>query len=349
MQATIEEPIDKNTVVLVISDTHLRLPVTRELGVIQHSLVERINKLNQHKDAILVLNGDIFELWEQSGQSVADIIDGFRELTTAIQEFTERSKHRVFYVLGNHDGQLPESPTDRALVQSRWHVQVAMELVLLRGTKKILLQHGHQYDPFNAPATSGGSRGKKVVQQTLPTLQKYLPFLFNHLGDVVDRGVVLEYVIANFLYRVFVPVVVPTSLLFGTIVSWHTHTWRLFWWVVMVLGLLTLIIIILGLISRWIAGSILGGGDKYFNRVDGTQKDRRVDIVLLGHTHRGGVFKKQKYIYANSGCNDIVALQRTGWLGLAKFDRRLQLSSITIDFTQKPSLQYYQQDLPLVE
>mgnify|MGYP003349086985 CR=1 FL=1 len=84
--------------VLIVSDIHLRLPITSELQLIQKSLVARIKQLATHKQALLILNGDIFELWEQSNQTVSDIATAFSDLTKAIADFAGNG-HQVIYIV----------------------------------------------------------------------------------------------------------------------------------------------------------------------------------------------------------------------------------------------------------
>ena len=100
---TIDLKITTNQKLLVVSDIHLQLPLTSELSIIQQSLVGRINDLATHKQAILVLNGDVLELWAQSDQSVEDIIDGYTDLRVAILNFNKKPGHHVIYTVGNHD------------------------------------------------------------------------------------------------------------------------------------------------------------------------------------------------------------------------------------------------------
>lgn len=349
MQTTLKLYPELDTKVLIVSDTHLLLPITRELSIVQKSLIDRIDRLSKARHAVLVLNGDIFELWEATQQSVEDIIDGFEELTHAIQKFTQGRGHKVIYIVGNHDDRLAESPTDRAVVESRWGVEFGMTLQLVSKKRKIIIQHGHQYDPYSIAHNSKDARGKKLVQKTIPILQTSLPSLFSNIDSVVDRSFLIDFLITNFIFRLYLPLICPLVLLMGLLSSAYFANWMIMLYSVMILVLSPILMVAIGALVRLFSGNILGGGSKYFKRIDKTQLENRAKIVILGHTHQGGIYKRAQYTYANSGCNDVIAKHRIGRLGLVSFDHSLQLSSIMIDYSKKQILEYYQQNLPLVE
>lgn len=349
MHKNLRISLSDETKVLVISDIHLRLPVTYELGLIQNSLVNRVEELSKSSQAVLVLNGDVFELWEQTDQTVADIIDGFGDLTKAIQKFARKRGHKVLYVVGNHDEQIATSPTDRAVVENHWQAEVSEQLELVHGRKTTLVQHGHQYDPYNMPSQGKDSRGKKLVQNTMPALQRHFPKLLKNIGDVTDRSLLGEFVISNFIYKFFAPVVVPI-VLFGALgLALYYKDQAILVGSVIVLVCMVGLLIILGLLSRLLSSLLLGGGNSFLRKLDTEKQKRGFDMIMLGHTHQGGVFKRQGYIYANSGCNDIIATHRIGWLVLPKFGRYLQTSGLTIDYSKKPAIEYHHQTIPLVE
>lgn len=349
MQDNVSIELSSETKALVVSDIHLRLPVTKDLGAIQRSLVNRITELTSHRLAILVLNGDIFELWEQTDQTVTDIINGFSELTEAIQKFSRGRGHKVLYVVGNHDELLSTSPTDRAVVEHHWMAEFCNQLDLNHKKKHIQIQHGHQYDPYNAPSSSGDSRGKKLVQGLIPTLQNNLPIIFNHIDDVTNRSLLGEYAIGNFLYKMFLPVIVPLTLLVSLVLSYYYKNPSVLAGAGFVLVVIVILIIVLGLVSRIVSGVALGGGKSFLNKLDKAHSIDKFNILILGHTHQGGIFKRPGYMYANSGCNDVIATYKAGWLVLPKFKRYLQMSGLTIDYSKKQAIEYHHQTIPLVE
>ncbi len=97
MHKNLQTPLSEETKVFVVSDIHLRLPVTRELGLIQKSLVSRVEDLSKNSQATLVLNGDVLSFGSKPTKTVVDIIEGFGDLTKAIQKFAHKRGHKVLY------------------------------------------------------------------------------------------------------------------------------------------------------------------------------------------------------------------------------------------------------------
>ena len=334
---------------LVVSDIHLQLPLTSELSIIQQSLVGRINELATHKQAILVLNGDVLELWAQSDQSVEDIIDGYTDLRVAILNFNKKPGHRTIYTVGNHDDSLAVSASDRAVVAKHWQAEVCNTLNLMIGRKTIRIEHGHENDMYNKTSSTGYSHGKKIVQTTLPTLLERIPTLIRGIGDVVDRSLLPSFVLSNLLYKLVVPFSIPIVLLWAGYQTAARSDTRYALAAVLVLVLGWAAFIVLNVLVRLVARQTLGGGKKYMRSLDKYQKEAKFDALVLGHTHDGRVEKRSGYSYANSGCNDIIALPRTGWLGIPRFKRYIQMSEITIDYSKKDSIKYHQQIITLVK
>ncbi len=335
--------------IMIVSDIHLRLPITSELVIIQNSLVSRIRELSREQDAILVLNGDIFELWAQTDQTVSDIIAGFSDLTEAITSFAHNKSHRVLYTVGNHDDLLLASANDRAIVRNLWQAELTTAIDFNIGRKTIRVEHGHEYDSFNQTPAVGEPKGKKLVQETFPMLEQYLPSLFIGLGDVVDRALLPGYVLGNLGYKLVVPYVVPLVIMISVFMAVLLQDTRYIYAQLIVLALGWVVLIIMDWVVKVIGGLVLGGGASYMSRLDQYHQANNFTALVLGHTHHGKVTKRQGYIYANSGCNDIIATARIGWLGLPKFNKYLQLSNIVIDYSQKEPIKYHEEIITLVK
>lgn len=334
--------------VLIVSDIHLRFPITGELSLIQKSLVARIKQLATHRHAILILNGDIFELWEQSNQTVADIIPAFADLTQAIAEFAGKN-HQVFYTVGNHDEDTMSGRSSRTVLKNLWHAKAVVSLELSLKNKKVLIEHGHEHDSYNMSGNNGATHGKTLVKSTLPKLVKTMPVLFSGINDVINRAYLPSFVLSRLVYGMVFPIVFPLTLVFCAyfyIVGRDSSFALAF---VIVWAAAWLLVLIADNIIRLIAKHTLGVGSGYIKDLDRYQSKLGFDALVLGHTHQGGVWKRPNYTYANSGCNDTVAIPRLGWLGLHKFDRYVQISDITIDISKKQPFIYHQQLIPLVK
>ncbi len=349
LDKTINLKISPSVAVLIVSDIHLQLPITNELSIIQRSLVGRIKELSKHQQAILVLNGDVLELWAQSDQSVEDIIGGFHELTEAILIFAQKPQHKVIFTIGNHDDILASSPTDRAVLQNLWKAQVCIILNLEIGRKIIRIEHGHEHDSYNKSIDSGTTSGKQLVQRTLPLLTKYIPTLITNIGDVVDRSLLISFVLSNLVYKILVPFALPIVIIWSGYLSISRSDYRYIASSLIVLAGLWVMILLADFVLRLLARYVLGGRPRYLRNINKYRKKHKFNILVCGHTHDGMVFKRPGYTYANSGCNDIIATASLGWLGLAKFARYIQMSEIIIDYSKKEPIKYNQQIITLVE
>jgi len=345
----LEIQIKPSTKLMVVSDIHLQLPITRELEIIQASLVSRINELGKSKDAILVLNGDVIELWEKHNQSVEDILSGFDKLSESIAKFAKKSSHRVIYTVGNHDDVLSLSAGDRKIVEKIWNAEICRSLAFMVGKKAIRIEHGHESDSYNATSQNNNPKGKQMVQNTLPVLLKTMPSLFSGIGDVVNRSLLPSYVLSNLTYKIIAPICAPAVLMISILLSITNNDSRYWKSALLVLVLLWAVLLISDVILRFIAGFALGGGSSYMKKVDNYRSNDSFDVIVYGHTHQGVVEKRKGYVYANGGCNDVIALPRIGWIGLIRFNRFVQLSNISIEADKKDFIKYHQQIVPLVE
>ena len=341
--------LKSNTKVLIVSDIHLQLPLSRELEMIQGSLVSRINELSKSRNAILILNGDILELWENKYQTVADILAGFSSLTFAINEFIKNKNHKVIYVVGNHDDIVSRSSSEQKSLHKLWGAEICRTLDTFIGKDKIRFEHGHESDSYNATLNQQEPKGKKLVQNTLPILLNTMPSLFSGIGDVVNRSLLPSYVLSNFAYRIVAPICMPVVLIVSIMLSVGLSDDRYWKAAIVVFILLWALFLITDVLLRFVASFALGGGSSYMRKVDKYQEDAKFDTIIYGHTHQGLIEKRNKYTYANSGCNDIVAFPRIGWMGLVRFNRYVQLSNLNIDNSKKKYLSYHQEIVPLVE
>lgn len=340
--------LSNGTKVLIVSDIHLRLPITSQLGMIQNSLVSRISELSKHKQAVLVFNGDIFELWEQSSQTVEEIIGAFAELTKAVQEFAGNN-HQIIFTVGNHDDEVNNAPSNAAVLKKLWRAKVVNNLELDLQGKAILIEHGHEHDPYNRSGNEGATHGKTLVRNTLPKLINNMPTLFVGISDVVNRAYLPSFVLSRLAYGILAPIVFPLTLVFSLYFYFIGRDVRFVMAFAIVWLATWLLILVLDNLLRLIGKHTLGGGAKYLDELDKYHTKLKFDMLILGHTHDGGVWKRQGYTYANSGCNDTVAIPKLGWLGLHKFNRYVQMSDITIEPAKKQPINYQEQLVPLVK
>lgn len=341
--------LKETTKALFVSDIHLQLPVTPELGMIEKSLAERIEILSDNQDALLVLNGDIFEMWAQTDQTAGAIIKGFALLREAITKFCTNNSHRVIMVVGNHDEAVKTSSSYQREIKTLWQAELCEKLILNFRGKTALVEHGHEYDSYNKSENNGKTHGREMMQKTLPRLKKTMPTLFVGIDDVINRGYLPGFVLSKLVYKIIAPLVFPLTLFVMLIILLTTKDTRLVWAFLLVWAGAWVSIFVLELILRFIALHTLGGGSMFMRSIANYEHSHHFDFLVLGHTHQGKILQRDGYIYANSGCNDKVAINKFGWLGLYKFKPYLQFSELNFDAIKKQPFKYHERLVPLVK
>ena len=120
-----KRPVD----IAVISDVHL--------GTYGCKATELLNYIKSIKPEILVLNGDIIDIWNIKKRFFPI------EHLQIIQHILKMSLHgtRVYYITGNHDDTLRQFSDF-----SSGEIHLRNELVLYSGKKRYLIFHGDQFD-----------------------------------------------------------------------------------------------------------------------------------------------------------------------------------------------------------
>jgi UDP-2,3-diacylglucosamine pyrophosphatase LpxH len=120
--------------VWLISDLHLGDGTSSDafFGKDRHllALMERVNAVG----ATLVVNGDALDF--QQAWGFTRILRAHREVLTAMSWLGQRG--RLYYVVGNHD-------YDVGMYSDILNFRVCNELIL---NDRILIRHGHEYDPY---------------------------------------------------------------------------------------------------------------------------------------------------------------------------------------------------------
>jgi UDP-2,3-diacylglucosamine pyrophosphatase LpxH len=349
MKKIITLDVSPITKALFLSDIHLQLPVTKDLHVIEDSMVERIEDLASNRDAILVLNGDVFEMWFQTSQTPAEIIAGFPKLKSAIQQFNQGQQHLTVMTVGNHDEAVKSNLSYQKDIAKAWGADICEKLFFNFGGKTAMIEHGHEYDPYNQSEKSGSTHGRELVQKTLPKLQRMMPSLFDGIQDVINRGFLPSYVLSKLVYNILLPAVLPITLVFSLaywgisnnprVIPAFLISWLVVWAVVVVTDV----------VLRYIAHRTLSGGSAYMKNIKKYEHRHHFDYIVLGHTHNGEVSDQGNFVYANSGCNDKVATGKISWLGIYRFDHYLQLGGLEFDASKKQPFKYRQRTVALVK
>ena len=341
--------LSPGTKILVFSDVHLMLPISKELKIIEDSLVYRLNEFSKNEKAILLLNGDILELWAQKEHTAEQIIRGFKKLKVAIDDFVKSKNHEVFYVVGNHDEWVGLSSKNARVIENLWKAKVCKSMLISLGGRVFAVEHGHEFDIYNDSKSGNFAGGKNVVENVLPILDKYTPSVFGGISDIVERSLLPTYVLSNLLHRLIVPWSLILAILVSSFLTVYNSDLRYIAALVLSLLILWAMIIIFSFLSRYATDVFFGTGKSFYKKIDKFSSRNKFDVLVLGHTHQGGVKNREGYIYANSGCNDLVSFPQFSWLGLPKFTKSIQLSSLIISDSKNNYIKYNEDFVSLIK
>ena len=154
---------------------------------------------------------------------------------------------------------------------------------------------------------------------------------------------------SNLVYGLVVPLLVPLVLGLSMVAALYERDPRYLFSALAVLVAAWLATLLFDRVLRLLAARVFGGGARFMDSIFEYQKRNRYDVLILGHTHRGAVVKRGRYYYANSGCNDIIAIPKNGWLGLVKFNRFVQMSDIRLNNKQKEFVKYHEDIITLLK
>ncbi len=153
-----KRPVD----IAVISDVHL--------GTYGCKATELLNYIKSIKPEILVLNGDIIDIW--------NIKKSFfpKEHLQIIQYILKMSLNgtRVYYITGNHDDLLRQFSDF-----SSGEIHLRNELILYSGKKRYLIFHGDQFDKqlqLNRMLSILGGKSYDFIIKLNTWINKYLKY-----------------------------------------------------------------------------------------------------------------------------------------------------------------------------
>ncbi|HYG60551.1 MAG TPA: UDP-2,3-diacylglucosamine diphosphatase [Symbiobacteriaceae bacterium] len=125
-------------IVYFVSDTHLGDGTGADRFLYPQQLMNLLARIEAEPNAHLVLLGDLMELW---ATTLEPILVRHATVFNAIGRIA--AKHRVTYVVGNHDC----LPWYYFVGQGSGNFLITDRMTAARGT--LVALHGHQYDPFN--------------------------------------------------------------------------------------------------------------------------------------------------------------------------------------------------------
>lgn len=359
--------VDLPTHILVASDIHLAANPTAASRNVEAELSKRFIELTQADSAVIVLNGDIFELWAGTEPSVKKALKTHAQFAKTLKEFSQQPKHQVILVAGNHDGQLGWSEEQQKQLEQEFKVIVCFSAELTinspRGKRKLLFEHGHMLDPDNAFADPRDPHdkpfGQYIVQEALPMVAETQGKLLEGIEHLAEPHEFTKFVASRVLYReifnrlwwLLIPLAVTLllRLLFGygliSIGGYPTAQVErviLYTELAIIINVIAILIAVYFILRRLLkraktmpgASSGVNHNNKARQRAKQLCDSGEYIGFLSGHTHRSEISKLEKGFYANSGCGtELIEAAKTPF-GLPKtYISRNHLSWLELELT----------------
>ena len=201
-----------------ISDLHIGGDAALDFCDFENELIICLRELESKSgDTELIINGDIFGMWELTGVEVGDklrtIISSHRDLFDQFRKTGERI--RITVIPGNHDYELACYP-DFVTLLGEYNITLEQKEYITRPVagKKIWIEHGNQHDSFNAIADFGNPYvtpfGYYVTRQVVSNAGKYSLLgrvkWLKDMESVSPNEQVPDWVVSNYFYREMSPI-----------------------------------------------------------------------------------------------------------------------------------------------
>jgi lysylphosphatidylglycerol synthetase-like protein (DUF2156 family)/UDP-2,3-diacylglucosamine pyrophosphatase LpxH len=164
--------------VLVASDLHLPATTSPAATWVSRELCDALD--TWRGPGVLVLAGDVLELLGPGGGEPRRVLAAHPHLVSSIRAFAAGEDRRVVYLVGNHDARLAWDDVWAGQVAAGLGAELALSLELHihtgRGVERVLVEHGHRFDPANAPVDPRNPRetplGHHVITELLPAVER---------------------------------------------------------------------------------------------------------------------------------------------------------------------------------
>lgn len=361
--------VDSKTKLIVFSDIHLGARKTKASTNVDNEISKQIDALGTSGKAVVVLNGDIFELWAGENPTVQKALAAHRKLNNSLLKLVKNRHNKIVFVVGNHDGALGWDSVQQQYLIKTFNAEICFAFELNISTKQgkraILFEHGHMLDPENAFEDPRDPHdkpfGQYLVQKALPMVIQSQGKLIKGINHLAEPHQFPKFVASRVFYRellskswwLLIPIVITLAI--RLIVGYDLYiaagfspafTSRILVYTEVavfftVLGFFTAIVFILfQLLSRAKTVPSNFGPDGHHNS-PGRQKAQ--DIInfgknigyITGHTHRAEIRKLQNGFYANSGCGVEMVESAKTYLKLPKtYISRMHLHWLSIEIDQ---------------
>jgi UDP-2,3-diacylglucosamine pyrophosphatase LpxH len=361
---TLTVDVTPGTTVLITSDLHFAATRTEASAWAEDEVGKRLEGIQGA--AILILAGDVFELWAGTDPDAAKAMESHPRFATGVRDFAAHPQRRVLALPGNHDGKLGWDPVASAFVQGMGaELTFAVDLVLLGsdGPERVRVEHGHRWDPANVfqdprdPLDT--PLGQHIVQELLPDLAtRDESGVFSGVEALEDPRTFPSFVASRVFYRrmlketrwLLVPLILAIGIHYGiTLIDAPARlhlTARDFVVLdvaIVALAMVTAVVIVIAGRHAWKSATETGTVAKRGKEQNDNARTAAQDFVqsgyrgvVSGHTHHPELTDFGNGFYANSGSGTRVVEQIPAYLSLPHvYEARLQLSWVELAATEQ--------------
>jgi UDP-2,3-diacylglucosamine pyrophosphatase LpxH len=347
------------TTVLITSDLHFATTRTEASAWAEVEMAQALQ--SETGPAVLILAGDVFELWAGADPDAAGAMAAHPLFPSAVKEFGQPADRHVICLPGNHDGRLGWDPVAAGVAKGLGaRLAFAVELVLPGtggGGERVRVEHGHRWDPANAfhdPRNALDTPlGQHIVQEILPDLAKEDESgVLAGVESLEDPRTFPSFVASRVFYRrllketrwLLVPLVLAVGLHFGIVLldepaklHLRARDFVIFDVAVVLLALVTAGVVVLAGRHAW-KGATIGVVDKRGKSQNDNARAAAQQLVqsgyrgmVSGHTHHPELTSFGNGFYANTGSGTKVVEELDARLDLPHvFEARLQLSWVVL-------------------
>lgn len=350
------------TTVLITSDLHFAVDRTEASAWAEAEVGKRLEDLEG--PAILILAGDVFELWAGTDPDAAKAMASHPLFAKGVQDFAAHPQRRVLALPGNHDGKLGWDPVAVGVVQGLGaEMTFAVDLVLAaaNGSERVHVEHGHRWDPANVfqdPRDPHDSPlGQHIVQELLPDLaSRDASGVFAGVESLEDPRTFPSFVASRVFYRrmlketrwLLVPLILAIGIHYGIALldsparlHLRARDFVVLDAAVVVLALVTAVVVVIAGRHAWKSATETGAVAKRGKAQNDNARAAAEGFVhdgyrgmVSGHTHHPELTNFGNGFYANSGSGTRVVEQIPAYLDLPHvYEARLQLSWVELRAT----------------
>jgi UDP-2,3-diacylglucosamine pyrophosphatase LpxH len=361
--------LQPDTWILSCSDLHLASGRTSASDWVERELSKAIEAGGQNEHAIVVLNGDIIEMWAGERPSVNKALQAHTKFAKVLTEFASAKHHKLYYVVGNHDAKLGWDRQSQKDI-NKLGAELCFELELVTPDGTIYFEHGHSFDVDNAISDPRDPHdtplGQHIVQQALPLVKQSQGKMLSGIDHLEEPHQFPKFVASRVMYReilnrswwLLIPIII--TLIGRIIIGLGIYSFSGFpaqritevliltelAVFINVAFIVLVIVLILQAILRRAKGLPGAGSGVHHN--DAPRAQAAADIKagnlgrITGHTHRPEITKIGQGFYANSGSGTKMLVATKARFGLPKtYIAKNQLSWLEIFYSKDLDIKLY--------